>query len=257
MAKTGKSILGSISGTIGGTQFRKTRHGQVMGMRGVPLIKRTPLKQLSTGKFGTVSKLWKEVTPPQVEAWNKLAETIVKTDKLGNSWSMRGIDLFKQINRTLMEIGEPVTLSAPKAIFPKPLLAPGFEIIASPLLQDIRLNFSSPIQENTKYIIFATPALRYGINSPNPSAYKIIALIDHTFLSGNSLINGNNAILQYMAGVSNRFAFRIKPVSVVSGLYGADFAVLLQPGCEQLVLKTRFSKSTLKLKTRNSKPEID
>ena len=138
-------------------------------------------------------------------------------------------------------------------MFPKQLNNPRFDIIASPELSDIKISFRSGIQKNTKYIIFATPMLKEGRNIPQTSKYRIIAILDHTCLSGYSLLNEYKSVFQDTVNDTNRIAFRIKPVSTISGLNASDFAVLQAPDSKPLILKTKFANSILISKTRTSK----
>jgi hypothetical protein len=105
MAKARSGIFDKVSGTMGGTQIRQTRYGTVLGKRSVPVNRKTSPKQISNARFGDASRLWAEVIPSEVETWNKLADTLITNDKLGNTYSIRGVDLFKKINRSLVEIG--------------------------------------------------------------------------------------------------------------------------------------------------------
>ena len=255
MAKARSGIFDKISGSIGGNQFRQTRYGTVIGLNTIPVNRRTSPKQTSNARFSNTSRLWAQVKPSQVEAWNKLADTVIKTDKLGNTYSMRNIDLFKHINRTLLEIGEPVIFSAPKKVFPSQLLSPRFDIKASPELTDIRLYFKSRIPKNTKIIIYATPMIKFGRNSPPPSKFRIIAILDHTFLSGYSLLKEYLTIFQTNVENSNRIAFNIRPVSCISGFSAPDYSVLQAQDSKPLLLKIKFRKSNIKYNARKSKPE--
>jgi hypothetical protein len=216
MAKTGPGILGKISGSIGGTQFRQTRYGTVVCNTTNPVNRWSPSKQTSTIRFGNASQLWAKVKHSEVENWKSLADTCIKTDKLGNEFFMRGLDLFKQLNRQLVEINEPVIFTAPKKVFPKIIVSPEFEILGDKKLEDIRLFFKFPVHKDTKYIIFATPMLKSGINSPKPSWYRKIAVIDSAFLSGYSLLNEYLAVF-ITFGNTHRIGFKIKPVSIISG----------------------------------------
>jgi hypothetical protein len=218
MAKTSPGIAGKISGSVGGTQFRSTRYGNVLCETTIPVSRYTPPKQKTTQRFSNASRLWAKVRYEDVQQWNKLGDTFKKVDKLGNKYSQRGLDLFKQVNRQLVEINEPVILKAPKKVFPKDLIKPEFEIIKDGTLKDIRLHFNKPIHKDTKYIIFATPLMKYGRNSPKDSWFRTIAIIDSTFFSGYSLLNEYLTVFQFLMHDYYRISFRIKPVSKISGL---------------------------------------
>jgi hypothetical protein len=98
--------------------------------------------------------------------------------------------------------------------------------------------------------------LKHGRNSPKPSKFRIIAILDHTFLSGYSLLDEYLSVFQSNADNSNRIAFRIKPVSTISGLTASGLALLQAPDSKPLILKTKFADSILKSKPRNPIPEI-
>jgi hypothetical protein len=248
MAKARSGIFNKISGSMDGTHFRQTRYGIVMALNGVPVNRKTSPKLTSTTRFSNASRLWAKVKPADVVAWNRLADTFIKTDKLGNSFPMRGLDLFRQVNRTRLEINEPVSLSAPDKIFPKMILIPRFDVFASKKLIDIRLRFKSAIPENTKIIVYATPMLKFGRNSPKPSQFRTIAILDFTFLSGFSLINEYLSVFPTDSVKSFRIAFKIKPVSCISGLSAPEFAVLQAPDAVPLILKIKSNKSVLNIK---------
>ncbi len=217
MAKASPGMAGKLSGSIGGTQFRQTRYGTVVCNTTIPVNRWSPSKQTSNIRFGNASRLWAKVKHSDVADWNKLADSFVKIDKLGNEYSMRGIDLFKQVNRELVEINEPIIFKTPKKVFPKTIITPKFEILGDKKLDDIRLFFKHPIHKDTKYVIFATPMLKPGINSPKPSWYRKFAVIDSTFISGYSLLNEYLEVFKHTVSNSQRIGFKIKPVSILSG----------------------------------------
>ena len=217
MAKARSGLLTKISGSVGATQFRQTRYGLVLCNTTIPVNRWSPAKESSNHRFGNTSRLWAKVKYQDVDNWNQLADTINKTDKLGNEYSPRANDVFKHVNRYLFEINEPVIFVAPKKVLPKLIESPEIDLKVSERLDDLCLFFKKPIHKDTKYIIYATHPVNNGRNSPKDSWFKKFAVIDSTFLSGYSLINEYLAVHQSNIYPYYRIFFRIKPVSRISG----------------------------------------
>ena len=229
MAKIGKSILGKLSGSIGNTTIINSKYGTSLRQKTKPINRWSELKQNSKHNHFAATQLWSKITPYQHEVWLKLAETFVRIDKEGNEYAWRAYDLFRKINRNLIEINEPVTLDAPKKTYPKQFKSIDVEISASQKLENIRIFFKPAIPQNTKFIIYASPQMAYGRFSTKKSFYRKIAVIDSTFHSGYSILN------EYMSAYKDspygtfKIAFRFRPVSKISGLDADKVSFIRMP----------------------------
>ena len=71
-------------------------------------------KYASNQRQATVSRLSAKFTWEQVLAWRQFATLFKKINKVGQEVPWRYLDLFRSINRTLVEIKEPFIFDPPK-----------------------------------------------------------------------------------------------------------------------------------------------
>src|ERR1035438_9343845 len=103
-------LIGEMHGSSGNASIYRdrtglhlrTKHSRINGHKS-RLIK-------SNEKFDYVLQHWSLLRDRQMIAWNKLAQTFFKKDKLGNIFPYIGREMFQRFNRNLVEIGEKVRL---------------------------------------------------------------------------------------------------------------------------------------------------
>ena len=243
MAKFKSGILGNISGSMGAAEFVNSRYGQVLRSKTIPIKRNTVPGDFTKSKFRDVNKLWGKITIAQHKGWLEFAKSFTRIDKAGNEVPCRAIDVFKSVNRNLIEINEPVLFDAPKMIYPKALKTIDVEIIErttnSPhasggqittnYLDDIKLHFKPEIGKNVKYRVFATHMLRRTVYFVKPCWYRKIGVIDSNFISGSSILNEYNSIFKDIDIGTNRFGFLFIPTSTISGLTSTPIELLSTP----------------------------
>jgi len=219
MAKLKNSnLIGRISGAVGGTEFVDSPYGPYIRLKGNHVKSFSVKKNISNTHFSNIIRLWSKVTPVQHSNWVNFAKGFTSSDKSGNAYPVRPIDLFKTINRNLLEVGASPMLNPPKKIFPKIIEEVDIDIIINKKKVDIFLFFKPHIEKNSCIIVYATKPLTPGVNSPKPSLYKKIAVLDSSFISGNSVIKEYCKCFLINNFNFLKIGFRLKPISLLSGL---------------------------------------
>ena len=226
MALIGNSILGEMGGSLGNTSIVKTRYSKYIKRKSRPTNRRTQRQKTSKNRYRSVYYMWAKLTPAQHQQWLKFASTFIHVDKEGNEFEKRAYDLFRTINRNLIEINEPTTLIPPKKVYPDPIESFSVKITASKELEDIKVFLDTPVPQNTKVIIYASPEMGLGQNSTKKSFYKKVKVIDSTFLSGTSILNEYLALNILCPPHTFKFAFKFRAVSTISGLSEAPFSFI-------------------------------
>ena len=93
-------------------------------------------------------------------------------------------------------------------------------IVTTPGAETININFDTPILPLTKVKLYATPPLGKRQNSVN-NRYRLIKILDHTFISGNDIKNDYIAAFGTTPATGKRAFFAIEPVVFTSGRTGA------------------------------------
>ena len=229
MALFNKNILGEIRRSIGNITFINSRFGNYIRQKVRPFSRQTVSKKKSKDKYAYVRQLWAQLTPAQHQQWLKFAETFIRVDNDGNEFQKRAYDIFRTVNRNLIEINEPITMTPPPKVYPELIDSLIVKITASSTLEDIQVFINTSIPQNTKYIIFASPNMSLGRNSTKKHFYKEIAVIDSSFISGTSFLKEYiSAGLNFMPPTF-KIAFRYRAVSTISGLSSTPREFIVRP----------------------------
>ena len=203
---------------MGGTTFVDSVYGPYMRPLTIPINTWSLGKQTSKQRHSNVNYLWWRLTPNQVKGWKDLASTMTRINKSKVEVKVRAYDLFKKVNRNLIEIGEPPIFDAPKKVYPKQFNYVDVDIYAVDKIDDLILNFKPAIHKDTKIIISASSSQNYGRNSPKKHIYKQIAVIDSNFKSGSSFLEAYLSVYKDNRKDTFKIAFSFRPVSRISGL---------------------------------------
>ena len=214
-------FIDDMGGSSGGTNAYRDRTGlHFRNMSGrvnshsVKIVK-------SRERFYYVMSHWSLLRDRQMIAWNKVAANFSNTDKLGNTFTYYGREMFQRFNRNLFEIGEKIRLDPPQNLkvqnfksFSVELIQEGYEI------KDILLHIKPKIAKDMSILIFATYPVKHGRLFINPDKYCIIGSIDSDFKSGKSILPLYQSVYLNPKDTYFKIGFKFKPVNRESGIPG-------------------------------------
>lgn len=123
IARTG-TIVGAISGNLGGHTYANTKQGLVIKPRPLKITKQSPTLSRNRAIFKTVLALWAALTTQQRLEWRVFAQTQTRTNRLGVTSIPSAHNVFMTFNYTrLFHYGVAFT-SPPAWTAPTILLAP-------------------------------------------------------------------------------------------------------------------------------------
>lgn len=171
MAKYAPSaLLGRLSRSAGSTTFAHNRFGAYLRNRVIPT---NPVSSAQTAvrvDFGNLAEAWRELTQTQRDSWVAFGENFARTDSLGQTYNLTGLQAYVSVNQNLNTIGGTL-LSEP------PVYTPPAGIVTATLTANDTPTLSlaytvTPLGTGEKLVIEATRALSAGINFQQRGAYK-------------------------------------------------------------------------------------
>lgn len=167
-------MFGQFSGSQGNTTAAHNPWGSYIRNRTTPTDPATSSQLVQRAAMATLSAAWRELSAGERTAWNALGGSIVKTDPLGQSYNLSGLQAFTSINRVRLTLGEALLAVAPTLDDPPdptPLVLTGNSGI-SPALS---LAFEdTPFSGTNAIMVSATPGVSAGINFQPRSRFKLI-----------------------------------------------------------------------------------
>ena len=217
------AFVDDMNGSSAGSNAYRDRTGLHLRTKSGRIKSTSPKLQNSQQKFRNVIDSWPLLKDRQMVAWNDLARTFFKKDKIGNVFPYCGRDIFEKFSRNLLEIGEEIKLDPPNSRNVQTFKSFSVELIQEDyLLKDIILNIRPKISKDTKILIYATNPSKPGRYFINPNRYKKIGYIDSSFISGHSILHLYNSVFFEPRALSFRMGFFIKPVNRNSGITGKE-----------------------------------
>lgn len=93
------------SGSVAGVTSSRNRFGQYQRTRAIPVQPRTPKQTRNRALFTVNSSAWRGLTDAQRTAWNDYAAQIIRSGRLGSSYSPTGASLFTGAAIAIGELG--------------------------------------------------------------------------------------------------------------------------------------------------------
>lgn len=109
------------SGSTGGTTSSRNRFGQYRRTRAIPVNPGTPSQGQSRGRMSANAAAWRTLTDAQRAGWSALGESMVRTDSLGQTYTLTGFMAYCSVNNNLLNIGSAVVSAAPALVTPSAL----------------------------------------------------------------------------------------------------------------------------------------
>ena len=212
-----KVLKAPQSGSMAGTTAGRNRFGQYERSRAIPVNPSTGAQGLVRARMTTNSTAWRALTSAQRAGWNGLGLNMVRTDSLGQSYTLQGNQAYASVNNNR-------ALSTLAPIPDAPAIATPINIITATLTltaASLSLAYTAtPLAAATYLALFASPQrsagrsfegdLRFIKLSTAAQATPLVALTEYTAKFGVPVV-GNRiffvAVTITLGFESGPFAF--------------------------------------------------
>lgn len=109
------------SGSIAGSTSSRNAFGQYRRTRAQPTNPATSFQQAVRSRMAGNAQNWRDLTSTQRYGWGTLGTQIVRSDSLGQSYTLSGFQAFCLVNNNLLAAGNAVVLDAPIHTPPDPI----------------------------------------------------------------------------------------------------------------------------------------
>jgi hypothetical protein len=203
------------SGSFGGVTSSRNRYGQYVRTRAIPVQPNTPAQGTQRALMSASAATWRTLTDTQRAGWSDLAQSINRTDSLGQSHTMTGFDCFCSVNMNLAQAGDANITAAPALVTPPTILTATITATAGTPALSIAYT-PTPLGAGQRLFTYASPQ-----RSAGRKFEKDMRLIAHSAAAAASPANILAAYILRMGALvaGNRifFAFRTYQAGFLSG----------------------------------------
>lgn len=210
--------VNGVSGKLGDEVHSHTRNRKYAKKATTKEFIKTEGRARTMDSFAVRISGWNKLTDSQIDVWEDRARAL-RLRSIGQRTIIQtGRELHNYINLNLHEIGEPPRIYAPNFDYPQYILNMTAQFIKESEPPDIRLDFKTEIQENTRIIIYATHSLKRGQRQVENSWYKKIGVIGSEFKSGDSILARYLRVFDTILPEMYKISFKYREVHKISGI---------------------------------------
>lgn len=115
-------VVGQLSKSAGSTTASRNRFGSYFRNRVNPMLVQNAATAAVRSSLATLSSNWRGLTEAQRTAWGILGTGITRTDSLGQTYTLTGLQAYCSVNRNLTTYGSAFVSDAPAYTPPAALL---------------------------------------------------------------------------------------------------------------------------------------
>jgi hypothetical protein len=193
------------SGSSAGTTAGRNRFGQYERTRAIPVNPNSAAQGLVRARMSANSAAWRAITAAQRAGWADLGTSMVRSDSLGQSYTLQGNQAYASVNNNRLLCGIAVVADAPGLVTPPALTgavitltSASFSIAYTP----------TPMPAATYLAVFASPQRSAGRNyegdfrfiklSAAAGASPLVMLTEYSAKFG-APVTGNRIFLSLVA----------------------------------------------------------
>lgn len=220
------NLVNDIRGSSGGNVFSRNRSGAYVRNRTAPLNPQTTSQSAARSLFGNLAQAWRALTAEQRAQWNAAVDDYPYLNKLGQTRTYSGQQLFMTLNRNLQSV-DTAQLDSPAA-------PAGVGTVASMTLTAVAstgvITVTPVINDedgNTEYSVLATRPVSAGRNFAGRSTKRSIDVYTEAALEAGADIGTTYAsIFGPITGQAGSKIFvTVFGVNTVTGQKGTPFTV--------------------------------
>jgi len=193
------------SGSAAGVTAGRNRFGQYERTRAIPVNPGSGAQGLVRARMSTNSTAWRALTPAQRAGWSDLGLSMVRSDSLGQSYSLQGNQAYASVNNNRLLSGLAVVADAPAIATPINII---FATITLTAAAFSIAYLATPLGAATYLAVFASPQRSAGCSfegdfrfvklSTAAQASPIVILSEYTAKFGVPVV-GNRIFLTFVA----------------------------------------------------------
>jgi hypothetical protein len=175
------------SGSQAGTTASRNRFGQYLRTRAVPVNPASAAQGAVRGRMSVNSAAWRALTAAQRAGWRDLGLSMVRSDALGQTYSLQGNQAYASVNNVRVQAGLAPVSDAPGLATPVSLLTVTPTVTAAAF----SIAFTAtPLGAGTYLFLFASPQRSAGRDyesdyrlikvSAAAAASPLVALAEYT-----------------------------------------------------------------------------
>lgn len=115
-------MVGQLSGKAGSTVASRNKAGSYFRTKTTPKLVQNAVTAAVRANLATLAARWRTITSSQRGGWRSLGALIIRTDSLGGSYSLTGLQAYESVNRNMSTIGGSTVDDAPAFTQPVALL---------------------------------------------------------------------------------------------------------------------------------------
>ena len=167
------AAISAISGKSGGNVFSRNASGAYLKAFTVPVNPNTSKQQAIRTSFAGLVASWKNLSKAQQQAWKDMAPQYPYVNRLGDTKTYTGQQLYIHLNQNLALVGT-AALSTPLVpeTFSSIKLDAMSMVLTAGILTTGELNLSAAGAANEAVIAQVTTSMSGGITAPPKSAFK-------------------------------------------------------------------------------------
>jgi hypothetical protein len=200
-----KVLVPPHSGSKEGVTASRNRFGQYIRTRAIPVNPSSAAQGLVRTRLSTNSEAWRALTSAQRAGWAGLGSSMVRSDSLGQSYTLQGNQAYCSVNNNRLLCGLAAISDAPA------LTAVSNIVTATITLTNASLSIAftaTPLAAETYLAVFASPQRSAGRNfeadfrfiklSAAAAASPLVALTEYTAKFGVP-VTGNRIFFSFAA----------------------------------------------------------
>lgn len=198
------------SGSQAGTTASRNRYGQYLRSRAIPVNPSSSAQGLVRARMSANSAAWRALTAAQRAAWTDLGLSMVRSDSLGQSYTLQGNQAYASVNNNRVMCGLAVVSDAPSLTTASTILTATITLTAA----SFSLAYTpTPMPANTYLAVYASPQRSAGRSyesdfrlikvSAAAAASPLVILTEYTAKFGVP-VTGNRIFLSFVS-VANGF----------------------------------------------------
>jgi len=156
-----KVLKAPQSGSLAGQTASRNRFGQYERTRAIPVNPSSSAQGVARARLAANSAAWRSLTSAQRAGWAGLGASMVRSDSLGQSYSLQGNQAHASINNNRLETGLAVVTDAPGIVTPVAIVS--VTITLGVAAFSIAYT-ATPLAAATYLAVFASPQRSAGRN---------------------------------------------------------------------------------------------
>lgn len=171
------------SGSHDGMTASRNRFGQYERTRAIPVNPGSTAQGTVRARMAANSAAWRALTGDQQAGWKDLGISLVRTDSLGQSYSLQGNQAYASVNNIRVACGIAAVADAPAIATPTALLTATVTTTGGTLSVAYT---ATPLAAATYLLIFASPQRSAGRNFEGD--FRLIAVTAAAAASPHNLL---------------------------------------------------------------------